>query len=200
MGVQQVLYQIARGYRECSLVERHENDYVGSPVNRAARIMNAAHGGQVIVSKAVHEQVANWLPQPISLRDLGVVRLRDLSRPERVFQVVHPALRQEFAALRSMEDTPNNLPQQTTSFVGRELELTELWKLLPGHSSERADSGKRSSRPRGRAERRCAPKSAGATFDQITKQRGIALRRLRPADIGRHAAHLHLLPAWWVAP
>ena len=66
----------------------------------------------------------------VSLRDLGNVRLKDLSTPERVYQVVHPQLRQEFPALRSLEATPNNLPHQVTSFVGRESELAELQRLL----------------------------------------------------------------------
>ena len=70
------------------------------------------------------------LPAAVSLRDLGKVRLKDLSTPEHVYQVVHPQLRQEFPALRSLEATPNNLPQQATSFIGREKELAELQRLL----------------------------------------------------------------------
>src|SRR5208282_5772117 len=93
-------------------------------------ITHAAHGGQVLLSQAVADLACDGLPDGVSLRDLGVVRLRDLSRPERVFQVAHAALRQEFPALRSLEATPNNLPQQVTSFVGRERELTEIRKLL----------------------------------------------------------------------
>ena len=112
------------------VVERRDNDYFGSAVNRAARIMGAAHGGQSIVSQAVVDRVANRLVPPVSFRDLGAVRLRDLARPERVYQVVHPQLRQEFPALRSLEATPNNLPQQLSSFVGREQALAEVSKLL----------------------------------------------------------------------
>ncbi len=113
------------------VVERRDNDYFGSAVNRAARIMGAAHGGQIILSQAVADRVSGRLPHSVSLRDLGAVRLRDLGRPERVYQVMHPQLRQDFPALRSLESTPNNLPQQTTSFVGREAELAELRNLLP---------------------------------------------------------------------
>jgi len=113
------------------VVERRDNDYFGTAVNRAARIMGAAHGGQIILSQAVADRIAGRLPQSVSLRDLGAVRLRDLARPERVYQVLHPELRQDFPALRSLESTPNNLPQQTTSFVGRESELAELRNLLP---------------------------------------------------------------------
>jgi predicted ATPase/class 3 adenylate cyclase len=112
------------------VVEQRDNDLFGSPVNRAARIMGAAHGGQILLSQAVAEHTGSRLTAPASLRDLGGVRLRDLSTPERLFQVVHPELRVDFPALRSLELTPNNLPQQATSFVGRERELAEAKKLL----------------------------------------------------------------------
>lgn len=111
-------------------VERRENDYFGAPVNRTARLMGAAHGGQAIMSQAVADLVANRLPQGVSLRDLGAVRLKDLARPERVYQLLHPCLRQDFPALRSLEATPNNLPQQMTSFVGREHAVAEARDLL----------------------------------------------------------------------
>ena len=111
-------------------VERRDNDFFGTVVNRAARIMTAAHGGQVLLSRAVAELVANRLPDGVALLDLGAVRLRDLAHPERVYQVVHPDLRQSFPALRSLEATPNNLPQQVTSFIGRERQLAETKALL----------------------------------------------------------------------
>jgi predicted ATPase/class 3 adenylate cyclase len=110
--------------------EARDGDTFGSPVNRAARIMSAAHGGQVLASQAVADLTCDRLPDGVLLRDLGVVRLRDLSGPERIFQVAHVALRQDFPALRSLELTPNNLPHQVTSFVGRERELAEIGKLL----------------------------------------------------------------------
>jgi class 3 adenylate cyclase len=111
-------------------IERRDNDYFGTVVNRAARIMGVAHGGQVLVSQAIASLVADRLPAGVTLRDLGSVRLRDLASPEHVYQVVHPRSRQDFPALRSLEATPNNLPQQATSFVGREHELTEAMQLL----------------------------------------------------------------------
>jgi predicted ATPase/class 3 adenylate cyclase len=110
--------------------EHRDGDRFGTAVNRAARIMSAAHGGQVLASQAVADLTCDRLPDGVFLRDLGVVRLRDLSRPERIFQVAHPALRQDFPALRSLALTPNNLPHQVTSFLGREHELDELKKLL----------------------------------------------------------------------
>jgi len=108
------------------VIERRDSDFFGSVVNRAVRIMSAAHGGQVLASKAVAELVRDRLPAGVGLRDLGEVRLRDLSRPERVYQVEHVKLCREFPALRSLEAVPNNLPQQLTTFVGRERELEEV--------------------------------------------------------------------------
>ena len=112
------------------VVEQRDGDLFGSPVNRAARIMGAAHGGQVLLSQAVVDQVAQRLPPQVSLRDLGGVRLRDLARSEHVYQLVYPGLREDFPVLRSLEATPNNLPLQVTSFIGRERELGEIKRLL----------------------------------------------------------------------
>jgi len=110
--------------------ERRDNDYFGTAVNRAARITGAAHGGQILLSNAVVALLANRLPPSVELHDLGSVRLRGLMTPEHIFQVVHPDLRREFPPLRYLEGTPNNLPQQVTSFVGRERELQEVAGLL----------------------------------------------------------------------
>lgn len=113
--------------------EGRDGDFYGTVVNRAARIMAAAHGGQVLASQAVVEKVATRLPSPVSMRDLGFVRLRDLGGAERLFQLVAPPLRQDFPALRSLEGTPNNLPQAVASFVGRAREIAEVDKLLTRH-------------------------------------------------------------------
>ncbi len=110
--------------------ERRDNDYFGTAVNRAARIMSTAHGGQVLLSDAVATLVGEHHPSGFELRDLGRVRLRDLASPERVYQLLHPKLRVDFPPLRSLEATPNNLPQQLTSFVGRERELAQARDLL----------------------------------------------------------------------
>ena len=110
--------------------QERDDDYFGRAVNRAARIMRVAHGGQIIASQAVAALVAPRLPAGVVLRDLGEVRLRDLASAERVYQVVHPALRAEFPALRALTATPNNLPHQLTSFVGREREVEEVAQLL----------------------------------------------------------------------
>ncbi|HVO90572.1 MAG TPA: tetratricopeptide repeat protein [Casimicrobiaceae bacterium] len=110
--------------------ERRNNDYFGNAVNRAARITHAAHGGQILVSHAVATLITGRLPPEVELRELGTVRLRDLSTPERIYQVVHPSLRSAFPPLRALESTPHNLPHALTSFIGRERELDEIRELL----------------------------------------------------------------------
>ncbi len=110
--------------------QRHGDDYVGTTLNRAARVMALAYGGQVLLSQAVADRLVGRLHDGIALRDLGEVRLKGLAGTERVHQLVHPRLREAFPALRSLEATPNNLPQQLTSFVGREREIEDAEALL----------------------------------------------------------------------
>ena len=110
--------------------ERRDGDFFGTVVNRAARIMSVAHGGQVLVSLAVASLAADRLPAGVTLRDLGPIRLRDLEMSEHVYQLVHPDLRSDFPALRSVDATSNNLPRLLTSFIGREGELREVASLL----------------------------------------------------------------------
>jgi len=111
-------------------VHARDDDYFGSTINRTARIMGAAHGGQVLVSQAIADLLRECLPAGVSLKDLGNVRLKGLATTETVFQVIHPKLYQNFPALRELEATPNNLPQQLTSFIGRERERDEIEELL----------------------------------------------------------------------
>jgi predicted ATPase/class 3 adenylate cyclase len=114
------------------LHERRDNDYFGATVNRAARITGAGHGGQMLLSHAVVVLLADRLPQGVELRDLGSVRLQGLATPEHLFQIIHPEFRRDFPPLRLLEATPNNLPHQVTSFIGREQELEEVERLLAG--------------------------------------------------------------------
>jgi predicted ATPase/class 3 adenylate cyclase len=107
-----------------------DGDFFGTAVNRAARIMSAAHGGQILVSDAVVSALGNSLPASLGLRDLGAVRLRDLSGSERLYQVQHAGLPAEFPPLRSLQATPNNLPQQVNAFIGRGQEQADVADLL----------------------------------------------------------------------
>ena len=113
-----------------------DGDYAGPVANRAARLLDIGHGGQVLVTAAAYALLADRLPGGIGLRDLGEQRLRDLGRAERVFQVTGPGLAEGFGALRSLDDPAlrHNLPSQATSFVGRIAELAELHALVSGGS------------------------------------------------------------------
>jgi predicted ATPase/class 3 adenylate cyclase len=106
------------------------DDYVGIDVNRAARISDAAHGGQVILSDATRGLVEHHLPDGVSLRDLGVHRLKDILHPERLHDLVIEGLPDDFPPPRTLDARPNNLPPQLTSFVGREDEIAEVTRLL----------------------------------------------------------------------
>lgn len=110
--------------------EMREGDYFGAPVNRCARLRAIAHGGQTLLSQSTAELVYEALPAGATLRDLGEHRLRDLSRPERVFQLEHPDLPSGFPSLKSLDALPNNLPIQLSSFIGREREKDDVKRLL----------------------------------------------------------------------
>jgi predicted ATPase/class 3 adenylate cyclase len=101
-------------------------DYYGTAVNRAARVMAAAHGGQVLLSAPIAALVAGSLPDDVHLRDLGTHRLKDLAGPEHLFQLVRPGLPDTFPPLATLDVRPNNLPTQTSAFLGREALLDEL--------------------------------------------------------------------------
>jgi predicted ATPase/class 3 adenylate cyclase/DNA-binding NarL/FixJ family response regulator len=110
---------------------RDEGNYAGPTINRTARLRDLGHGGQTLLSGATEPLVADRLPEGAWLTDLGTHGLRDLPRPERVVQLCHPDLVNEFAPLRvSGTVASTRLPAQLTSFVGRDVELTRLAELL----------------------------------------------------------------------
>jgi len=109
---------------------RSGDGYVGLDVHKVARVMAAAHGGQILVSKTTAALVADDLSSQVGLLDLGPRRLKDLSWPENLFQVEAAGLRTGFEAPRTLDLRANNLPFQSTPFVGRETELTEAAGLL----------------------------------------------------------------------
>ena len=110
--------------------EQRDGDYFGQALNRVARILSSAHGGQVLVSLPTEELVRDHLPPGAQLRHLGEHRLRDLARPEHLYQLVAPNLPSEFGSLRSLESVANNLPVQLSNFIGREREMAEVKRLL----------------------------------------------------------------------
>jgi predicted ATPase/class 3 adenylate cyclase len=104
--------------------------YLSPPLNRASRLMAAAHGGQVVCSEATAVLARPSLGEGSELVDLGEYRLRDLAQPTHIFQLVHPALDRNFPLLRTLDAYPTNLPIQLTGFIGRDRELTEVEKAL----------------------------------------------------------------------
>ena len=114
--------------------EERDGDYYGPTVNRTARLAATAHGGQTVLSATTAELVRDSVPEGVVMRDLGEHRLKDLGRPERVFQVDARGLGTEFPPLRSLDNPElgNNLPVQLTSFIGRQAELGEVRTLLEG--------------------------------------------------------------------
>ena len=107
-----------------------DGDYFGPPVNRVARLLSAGHGGQILLSSSTQELVRDQLPADTHLRYLGEKRLKDLSRPERIFQLTAPALPSEFPPLKTLESHTTNLPLQTTPLIGREREVEAVCGLL----------------------------------------------------------------------
>ncbi|MBV9513239.1 MAG: LuxR family transcriptional regulator, partial [Mycobacteriaceae bacterium] len=110
---------------------RDEGNYIGPTINRTARLRDLAHGGQTVLSATTSDLVLDTLPPGVWLSDLGSHRLRDLPRPERVVQLCHPDLRNDFPPLRTPSTVAaHNLPAQLTSFVGRQAEMTRLRESL----------------------------------------------------------------------
>lgn len=109
---------------------KRNGDYFGPTLNRTARVMSAGHGGQVLLSAAAAALVVDHLPSGSTLRDLGEHRLKDLGRPERVFQLVHPDLPTSFPPLVTLSRRRHELPDQPSAFIGRAEELNEIRERL----------------------------------------------------------------------
>ena len=109
---------------------RSAEGYLGLDVHQAARIMSAAHGGQILLSQATRDLVEQTLPEDVRLRDLGDHHLKDLSQPTRLWQVVIGGLPADFGPLKTLDHAPNNLPMQPTPFIGREQTVAALQQLL----------------------------------------------------------------------
>ncbi len=113
--------------------EVRDDDYFGPALNRVARVLAIGHGGQILVSAAAAALVADDLPPGATLLDSGEHTLRDLARPERIYQLTAPGLGSDFPPLRSGTAVPTNLPVELTTFIGRSREAREIHDLLRAH-------------------------------------------------------------------
>lgn len=107
-------------------------DYFGLAVSTASRLMDAGHGGQILVSSSTRAVVGDTLGQ-LELQDLGTHRLKDIAEPQKVYQLLGPGLDEDFPPLSSFDAANHNLPIQLTSFVGRDADLNELVELIANH-------------------------------------------------------------------
>jgi predicted ATPase/class 3 adenylate cyclase len=112
------------------VTEERGDDYVGPLLNRVARLMSAGYGGQVLLTQVTYELVRDKLPDDVTLRDLGEHRLKDLIRPEHVYQLSAPGLSADFPPLKTLDKDRHNLPVQTTSFIGRRTEMIEIEQAI----------------------------------------------------------------------
>jgi predicted ATPase/class 3 adenylate cyclase len=130
--------------------EARAGDYYGSSVNRAARLMSAAHGGQILISRAAADLLRDRLPAGAALRDLGEQRLKDLTRPEQILQLIAPGLRLDFPPIKSLNTLPHNLPVMLTPFIGREREIAGVREILTPTPGPSPSPGEHFLRERGR--------------------------------------------------
>jgi class 3 adenylate cyclase len=124
-----VVMQVRMGLHTCEL-EWSAEGYAGPDVHHGAYIMSAGHGGQVLLSKVTRELVKRDLSAEVNLRDLGVHRLKDFGRPERLFQLVISGVPSDFLPLKTLDSRFNNLPLQPTPLIGREQEVGAVLQLL----------------------------------------------------------------------
>ena len=119
------------GVHTGDVVLRDESNYIGPTINRTARLRDLAHGGQTVLSGATEPLVVDQLPADVTLNDLGSHPLRDLPRPERVVQLCHPDLHNDFPPLRTANVVAaENLPVQLSSFIGRKAEMSGIREAL----------------------------------------------------------------------
>jgi predicted ATPase/class 3 adenylate cyclase len=106
--------------------DERDGDYFGPTVNRVSRLLAIAHGGQIVVSGVTADLIQGQMPPQAALRDLGQHRLKDLAYPEQVYQVVAPGLQESFPPPKSLDTYRHNLPQQLSTFVGRDDEIAHI--------------------------------------------------------------------------
>ncbi len=130
-GAIRVRMALHTGAAEVRAGEFTSGEFVsGYTLSRAARLLGAGHGGQILLSEPTAALVREQLPPNTAFRDMGAHRLKDLVQPQQIFQILASDLPQEFPPLKTLDALPNNLPIQLTSFVGREKEIQEVRELL----------------------------------------------------------------------
>ena len=107
-----------------------EGDYYGSAVNRCARVRSLGYGGQVLLSLATEQIISDYLPEGVEIRDLGMHPLKGLKRPEQIFQLTIADVPSEFPPLQTQIGPKHNLPEQLTTFIGRQSETVDVRTLL----------------------------------------------------------------------
>lgn len=112
------------------IAEPRDGDYLAAPLNRLSRLLDTAHGEQILLSSTVAQLVRDTLPEAATLTALGEYQLRDILQPEEIFQLCHPDLRSDFPPLNTPGHLPHNLPAHPTPFLGREREVEETVALL----------------------------------------------------------------------
>ena len=113
---------------------KDDGQYTGyAALATTQRVMSAGHGGQILLSGATRELVRDMLSPDAELIDLGETRLKDLMRPEHVYQLTASGLPTTFPPLKTLDSFPNNLPRQLTTFIGREKEIAQVQKELQSH-------------------------------------------------------------------
>ncbi|MBV8670467.1 MAG: adenylate/guanylate cyclase domain-containing protein, partial [Candidatus Eremiobacteraeota bacterium] len=115
------------------VAQERDGDYFGPALNRVARLMSIGHGGQILLSNAAYELVKDDPPPETTFNDLGSHQLKDLHKPERVWQAAAGGTAQAHPPLRSVASFPNNLPLQVTTFHGREDDIQEVKRHLQEH-------------------------------------------------------------------
>ena len=130
-GAIRVRMALHTGAADLRIGDHTSGEYIsGLTLSRAARLLSAGHGGQILLSLPTAELVCDHLLPEIMLRDLDSHRLKDLIRPEHIYQAVAPDLPSEFLPLKTLDTQPNNLPIQLTSFIGREQEMARVKEIL----------------------------------------------------------------------
>jgi predicted ATPase/class 3 adenylate cyclase len=129
-GIEQPIQLKVRIGIHLGAAEKRDNDYFGSSLNRVARLMGVASGGQILISSQVKAQLTEQQLSEIEFRDLGKHNLRDISEAMHLFQIVVVGLQNSFPPIKTLSVRPSNLPAELSSFVGREAEIEELANRL----------------------------------------------------------------------